>query len=333
MKRANKFEVKTGWKILLSDMGLDPAEVLTLARLPADLFNRENVNLFADEYFRIFYALEDLLGADQLPLAVGQSISTEAFDPAIFACMCSPNLNIAMKRLSQYKSLICPMIIEVHVESKQTTISVSVDGFVGDLPRSFALMEMVFFTQLARMSTRQEIQPLKVFVPTLPSELESYTRYFGVQVIKSKQTKIVFSAEDAARPFLTENAHMWDFFEEDFKKRLSQMDADSSLADKVKSVLLEILPSGMSSIDEVASRLAMSKRSVQRGLSNEGTSFQNVLSGTREGLAEHYLKQSDLSQGEISFLLGFKDTNSFTRAFHLWTGETPGQFRTASAMF
>ena len=57
--------------------------------------------------------------------------------------------------------------------------------------------------------------------------------------------------------------------------------------------------------------------------------FQSVLNNTREELARHYLKNSAMTGAEISFLLGFEDPNSFFRAFHNWTGETPEQARIA----
>jgi AraC-like DNA-binding protein len=53
-----------------------------------------------------------------------------------------------------------------------------------------------------------------------------------------------------------------------------------------------------------------------------------VLNRTREELARHYLGSSALTGAEISFLLGFEDPNSFFRAFHSWTGETPERVRT-----
>jgi len=36
-----------------------------------------------------------------------------------------------------------------------------------------------------------------------------------------------------------------------------------------------------------------------------------------------------VSVAEISFLLGYEDPNSFFRALHSWTGETPEQARAA----
>lgn len=49
---------------------------------------------------------------------------------------------------------------------------------------------------------------------------------------------------------------------------------------------------------------------------------------TRKSLARHYLSTPQLTEAEISYLLGYDDTNSFYRAFHTWTGRTPEHART-----
>ena len=120
---------------------------------------------------------------------------------------------------------------------------------------------------------------------------------------------------------------MWQFFEPELRKRLTDIEAEASFASRVRSSLFELLPSGLSSIDDVANNLAVSKRTLQRYLSDEKTSFQQELNKTREGLARHYLANSAFSGAEISFLLGFDDPNSFVRAFRSWTGETPQKVR------
>ena len=87
--------------------------------------------------------------------------------------------------------------------------------------------------------------------------------------------------------------------------------------------MLELLPGGGSAIDAVAARLSMSKRTLQRRLEEEDENYRALVNGVREDLARHYLTQTELSAGEIGFLLGFEDPNSFFRAFHDWTGMTP----------
>ena len=89
----------------------------------------------------------------------------------------------------------------------------------------------------------------------------------------------------------------------------------------------ELLPSGHATIEAIADRLAMSKRTLQRRLGDEGQSFRQQLDRTHEQLARHYLKQPGLSTSEIAFLLGFEDPNSFHCAFQGWTGTTPSTLR------
>ena len=73
----------------------------------------------------------------------------------------------------------------------------------------------------------------------------------------------------------------------------------------------------------------MSKRTLQRRLESEGQNFRVLVNATRESLARHYLAKTAMSGGEIAFLLGFEDPNSFYRAFQDWTGQTPDSARAA----
>ena len=107
---------------------------------------------------------------------------------------------------------------------------------------------------------------------------------------------------------------------------MKDLELDASVCDRVQSALSELLPTGQSSIENVSHKLGVSKRTLQRRLQEESTSFKIELNQTRQKLARYYLTNSTTSGGEISFLLGFDDPNSFFRAFHTWTGKTPESF-------
>jgi AraC-like DNA-binding protein len=81
------------------------------------------------------------------------------------------------------------------------------------------------------------------------------------------------------------------------------------------------------SIQAVAKDLCVSARTLQRRLEEEGTSYQQVLDGVRQDTARRLLTSTDLEPGEIAFLLGFEELNSFTRAFQGWEGATPVRWR------
>jgi len=87
------------------------------------------------------------------------------------------------------------------------------------------------------------------------------------------------------------------------------------------------MPSGKVTDQAVAEALYMHVRSLQRKLKDEGTTFKALLNGVRQELAYHYIRDSRLNVNEISFLLGFSDISSFSRAFKRWTGEPPSAYR------
>ncbi len=327
MINTNGFTVNPGWRVLMGDLGINVTNILRRAGLPDDLFNRENAILSTDEYFRMWKGIEEESNDPLIPLNMGKIISVESFDPPIFAAFCSPDLNTALERIGRYKKLVCPMTLDLERKSDSTTMIVKWLDSTIEAPTSLYAGELVFFVQLARMATRETISPMKIITPKLPDKLDNYVAFFGTPLVKGDKLSITFSARDASRPFLTVNQHMWKFFEPELQKRLSELDNNATIADRVRGALFELLPSGDSSIESVSKKLGTSKRTLQRRLSSCGETYQAVLNRTRTDLACHYLENPELSGTEISFLLGFEDPNSFFRAFHSWTGKTAEQVR------
>lgn len=83
-----------------------------------------------------------------------------------------------------------------------------------------------------------------------------------------------------------------------------------------------------SSLDALASRLAMHKRTLQRRLKEAGTSHKDVLDDLRRSIAERHVRAGELSLTEVAFLLGFSEPAVFTRAFKGWYGVAPSKMRT-----
>ncbi len=330
MASAQPFTVNPGMGVLLADVGMSVGNVLRRAGLPGDLFTRGNVELSTEEYFGLWEAMEAEAEDPNLPLRLADVISMEVFDPPIFAAVCSPNLNVAASRIAEYKKLIGPMRLSVLQTSSRTTLEfIWPEGTTP--PPILAAGELVFWVALTRMSTRVQVLPVSVTTPAPPADAQAYREYFGVTVRQARQQTVTFSARDARLPFVTANEGLWKFFEPQLRQRLAELEVGSKVADRVQAALLELLPSGQPAMDAVARALAVSTRTLQRRLREEGTTYQEVLGGTREALARHYLSISALSTAEISFLLGYEEPNSFYRAFRRWTGRTPDAMRSATA--
>lgn len=332
MARNLTFSLDIGWRPLLTDLGLQPEHVLRQAGLPDDLFSRAGGGLDTDQYFRFWRALEEEAGDALFPLRLVDRVSAEVFDPALFAALCSVNLMQAVQRLAKYKQLVAPMHLDVEVDATGAlTVSPRWLSVQTELPYSLQVAEVAFFLRLARMATRAPVQALRVVLPRLASEagMRRYDSFFGVRVQRGERAAISFSATDALRPFLTVNDRMWKVFEPDLRRRLGELDAAASMAERVRAVLLELLPGNAATIEKAAERLGLSKRTLQRRLEDEGENFRALVNTTRERLARHYLGNTTMTGNEIAFLLGFEDPNSFYRAFLEWTGQTPDGARSA----
>lgn len=324
------FSLQLGWQALLKDLGMVPEHVLRRAALPADLLSRGEQRLSTAEYFRFWQAMEQETADPAFGLRIVEYLSVESFDPPLFAALCSANLMQAVQRLAKYKQLMAPMALETGiVEAGALMLTPRWLDARGEVPYSLQVAELAFFLRLTQLATREPIKASQLTLPRAPASSQSkrYQAFFGVAVSVGPSPAITFSANDALRPFLTVNEGMWRLFEPELRRRLSNLDASATTAERVCALLLELLPSNSANIDEVASRLAMSRRTLQRRLEDEGENFRTLLNDTREKLARHYLQHTALSSGEIAFLLGFEDPNSFYRAFHDWTGQTPERIR------
>ncbi|MFP9458832.1 AraC family transcriptional regulator ligand-binding domain-containing protein [Pectobacterium brasiliense] len=332
MTRNQGFPLDIGWRTLLKDFGFRPEHVLRRAGLPEDLFSRGEQTLSVEDYFRFWRSLETEADDPLFPLKIIELVSAELFDPPLFAALCSANLMQATQRLARYKQLILPMRLDIDVASNgDLNVSPRWLFAQGEVPASLQVAEIAFLVRLARLATREPVKAKRVSLPVPPSTAYApdYKAFFGVAVHYDPNLSVTFSAADALRPFLTVNEGMWRVFEPELRRRLSELDAAAAITERVQALLLELIPSNAATIDTVAERLAMSKRTLQRRLEEEGENFRALVNRTREKLARHYLANSTMSGGEIAFLLGFEDPNSFYRAFQGWTGQTPDNARQA----
>jgi AraC-like DNA-binding protein len=96
-----------------------------------------------------------------------------------------------------------------------------------------------------------------------------------------------------------------------------------STARRVKQAIADQLQDGTPLRERVAAVLDMSDHTLQRRLSDEGTSFTQLIDDTRRELAEFHLADPKTSLSDIVYLLGYSDQSTFFRACLRWFGDSP----------
>ena len=323
---SRRLHVGAAWRVILRDVGLDEEAVLRRAGQPLTLLDGEGTRISIDDYYGLFEAIEAESDDPTLALKGGRVVAVELFDPALFAALCSPDLNTAARRLGQFKRLVSPFSLDVAVGPDETSLGYRCKHR-SDVPLLHGLSQLVFLVALTRRATRHEVAPLRVTAQRLPSDVAPYEDFFGCALEPTDSWTVSFSAADARRPFLTHNEPMWESVEPGLRRRMAEAGAERSFGDRVEAALFELLPSGRTQLKDVARELGIGTRTLQRRLATEGTTWLDLLNATRERLARHYLETTTMSPAEVAFLLGFDDPNSLFRAFHRWTGTTPETWR------
>ncbi len=325
--QATGFRVGRGWRLVLEELGVDVDAVLRRAGIAAHLLEEEGAMLSKRSYFALWRAIAEEPDP-LLPIRMVQAYRPEIFEPPFFAALCSPNLEAALERMRLFKHTVSPTKLTLRTTAKDVALSLGWPDDHDAAPTEYVVGELAFFVELARTATRAPVTPRRLEMVRPPPAHPGFEAYFGVPLRRGSVDRVVFSREDAERPFLTANHAMLSMLEAQLSLDVSP---GASETERVRRALLEALPAGRASVDEVAARLGTSRRTLQRRLDAEATTYSEVRDAVRYELSQRYLRATMLTHTEIAFLLGYTDPNSFFRAYARWAGETPEQTRRGSA--
>lgn len=119
----------------------------------------------------------------------------------------------------------------------------------------------------------------------------------------------------------------WQLIEQAEKYLSSLNSADNNIAAQLRGLLANLMATGEANADAACRRLKLSRRTLQRRLKGEKTSFQKVLREVRAELAVRYLRDERLKAVEVAMLLGYSNFSSFTTAFKSWYDMPPAKYR------
>ncbi len=174
------------------------------------------------------------------------------------------------------------------------------------------------------------VRPLRVDLSyEKPHKLENLRQMLGDNLhFNQKVSAIHYDRKALSYPQAHVSARIYSGVAEEFAKMFSR---DSSQSDPFSLALYAAiraeLPKGECSIEQISSKLAISRRTLQRRLSERETNFQQLVQGIKSTLAKRYLRDDQLSIIQIALLLGYGDHSTFSAAFKTWNGMSPSEYR------
>lgn len=278
---------------------------------------------------RLWRQAVEITGSPAIGLIVAEQVQPASLHALGLSVLASATPGDALQRVARY-SRIVSNAANINIVRKGELVELqflipdhgielayeAFDAFIGNI------------VKLGRMLAQRDVSPVCIeLMRPRPEDTSAYEAVFRCPVeFAAKRHRIIFEAKYLDEPLPSANPELAQLNDKVIVDYLARFDR-SQITVQVRNLIIQRLPSGEPAQDEVAASLNLSTRSLQRRLSEEKSSYKELLEGTRKELAEQYLRRSDVSLGEITYLLGFSDQSNFSRAFKRWFGRTPGEFR------
>ncbi|KRL35695.1 AraC family transcriptional regulator [Lactiplantibacillus plantarum] len=318
--------VSEQFQCFMASLGVDLNSLLEAAGINKVVW-QEQLMLSDVEYWQLMNEFDNQL-TDEMILSLGNITNINTFMPSFFAALAAKNGEQAIARMATYKSLAGPVHLEIVTKPDIVNIHILGNSLGVELPRFTIMTEQLLLISLLRVGTGKLIKPISV-----GSKYPYGDQIDAVMGIRPQQLAdncIQFQVTDLQRAFISANNSMWAFLQPGLDQQKLAIEHNQSLLATVQALLLKKIPSGSFSIDEIATSLNLSKRTLQRHLSTLSTTFNDEVQIARRTLVVPLMKDQSLNLIEISYLLGYSDPESFSRAFKKWFHQSPSVYRQQS---
>lgn len=316
------------WKVI-SDLGLDPQSLFTQAGIDSSLRLDISARVSAKQMDDLVWQAQQQSNDDAFVFKLAAHLHPSYLGPLGYAWMTSSTLRKAFQRLSRHTALVYDelRILRDERDGEFHVVFESNESGLHD-PALREHDKMAIAVQLCRLVYGDSFSPTRIcFRYPATTDVAAYYEFFRCELaFEAEVTELVMPVEvtDEALPgFNPQLVHTFDELIIDYLRQRDRGD----IVGRTRGAIFEELPSGEVSLKKTAEMLNMSTRSLARKLEDEGKSFKDLLTEVRRELAEKYIRDRSLSLTEITFLLGFSEASSFSRAYRGWTGSAPSAHR------
>lgn len=329
--RGTRFRLPSTLGPQLRELGVTPEVALRRAGLPAGFLDQPKIWMTTEERFAFYQSVREVSGDPAIGLKLGSEDRVERYNPISITALYSRTFRDALARIARYKRLTGPQEIQVEPRGDEAAVEFIWLMAHEEVPAIQIDVCFAWLVTIGRRGTRREIRPLRVDFTRPEIDREMYETHFGCPVrFGMSRDLIIFSSEDLDRSFHSYNPDLLEMVAPQLEQELAHQLEDELFTNQVKGVIKTLAAGQRPRLEVVAAELRLSTRTLQRRLLEEGITFHTLLEEARRELSQHYLLHSELDLGEVAYLVGYEDPNSFSRAFHRWEGTSPGGWRTSA---
>ncbi|MGL1921575.1 MAG: AraC family transcriptional regulator [Hyphomicrobiales bacterium] len=300
---------------------------------PSD-FGDLDKRLLMSDYIKLVRNAKILTRDDALILHFCENTNIEKFTIVGLICGSVSTMGEALKQLNRFSQLVVET--DLFMDNKRFELTQDGDGlWLEDMrtnPNQFYELTEATFGRFVCEFNRYFIgKPfLKALHVTHPKTSYSgeYDRLFNVPIqYNSPRNAILIDPTWLSIEISNSANYVFGILSRHAEDLLHQLKSSTSIKDKVESLILPQLHTGVVNMEWAANEMSTTRQTLYRKLKAENTNFESLFDELRHKIAMHYLNGNKASVNEIAYLVGFSDPSGFSKAFKRWTGISPNKFK------
>jgi len=269
--------------------------------------------------------IRDSIGETDFFLGLGSRIPLTAHGNLGAAVMASKNTGHALEVVERFAVTAFPIL---RLPNSQGRVEIIMETPFEELNRAVTETAISLFISSFSLLTGRDL-PLRGL--SLRHEAPIYADHYQKILncdIEFSAAKNVINFDECILEFPIRTANtvgekvMIECLKEEVSECMTGNDLLSHIGELV-SIHLESSPS----VSFIAKKLRVSERTLRRRLNEEGLNYRDIIRDIRYSTAIYYLENTDTRIEKIGWLLGYKETSNFRKAFKSVAGISPSQWR------
>lgn len=315
------------WK-QLEGYGIEPEPLFRDSGLTPDILYDSGARVPLEQFQALNMRAQELSGDPFFGLKSARYARPVHLGALGFAWLASGTLRSAFERLSRYSRVIQDKLL-VELEDDGEVLRIRIDARIPLLCAPIREDgQLSVLLKFCRTIAGEEFNPARIgFQQDEPPNTAFHYELFRCPIdFGCGATRMDIRREDADRRLAGSNEELASLNEHIVVKYLAHREK-SDIVNQTKAAIIDALAEGQVTEQMIADALHMTPRNLHRRLGQHETSFSQLLTETRQELARQYINDRSKTLTEISYLLGFSEVSSFSRAYKRWTGIPPSEAR------
>jgi AraC-like DNA-binding protein len=310
--------------------GLPVTPILVKAGIPTSLSSLRNTHISVQQFALLWRAVSAAVEDEAFGVGA-RAMRPGSFDMLCACLLYSPSLGKAIRRALQFLNLILDDP-KARLVTEGRTAKILLEDTAP--PRSafayrayWVMLHGVICWLVGRRIPLRQVD----FSAERPSRGNDFRLFFGTPVRFGQPTgQIIFDTRFLKLPIIRSDRSLKHFLRRAPENILVGYYYDAGTAGALRQQLQSTPPEEWPSFDKMSRQLRTPMTTLRRRLKEEGQSFHALKDEVRRDMAVHLLLTTDLSIGEVSAKLGYREASAFYRAFQNWMACSPGYYRSAA---